>query len=133
MGLCTPWNPPSSEILPVRWYHWGCFTCIHYSYGYEVQESTREWTATDSIGLGMSSNSSVMVLDFRPESIIRLYQQMPHRQAGVLSGEAIQYGDNVKRNTHKSPETGGSILGLDLFSALTSREACDCSFRHLMR
>lgn len=39
----------------------------------------------------------------------------------------------VKRNTHISPETGGSILGLDLFSALTSRKACDCSFRHLMR
>lgn len=65
---------------------------------YEVQsESTREWTATDSMGLGLSSNSSVVALDFRPERgscIIRLYQQMPHRQAGVLSGEAIQYGDN---------------------------------------
>lgn len=33
VGSCTPWNPPSSEILPDRWYHWGCVTCIHYSYG----------------------------------------------------------------------------------------------------
>ncbi len=103
--------------------------------------SIREWTATGSKRLGLSSSSQVVALNSRPEGGSQAGTVMfkgDHNnrcltgRLGCCLGRQSstrQMGGLVDRRTHKPLGAGGSISGLDTFSSSVSGEAGGCSFR----
>lgn len=104
-------------------------------------ESIREWTATDSKRPGLSSSNQMVALNSRPDGGSQAWLVMFKRDhndrcltgrlGGCLARQSStgKMGCVVDRSTHKPLGTGGSISGLDPFSASASGKTGDCLFR----